>query len=498
MTNCIERPPFAEWSAILNANVVKAKRIAEAIGIERVSSARTALIDEVNRFESELETIARSRNVQWKKTAIASARPIVMSGHQPVIYHPGLLQKLTALSAMGHEESLNRINVILDTDEAAAGEVIFPSRSSEGPRLAVCDIATGGPLLLNQTLRGADEIREKFADIMSRLDPSLEAGVGEKYRVAGQMYGSLAGVDVVHAQSIVMGSTIGRAYTEVPFSKMAQSSAIRALVVLPLRDLHSFVTAYNVTLNEHRATHKIENPANPFPNLSVEAEGQEVPLWLVDTGLGTRTKVFVKQTGESLRISAGRDINWNVELSHLDQFFAQLDSRYVFVPRGGWISALFRMFLSDMFIHGLGGEKYDEFTSAFIHRWIGVEAPQFVVTSATKYLFPEQMRRFNEAVELKSKFKDLISHTDSYLGRSLFGAEAEQKLAPMANRRKLLLEALKANGGSSEVKYELNALNKEIRKTIDESEIPTLIRIADTPESVVNAWSARVYPFFAF
>ncbi len=45
-----------------------------------------------------------------------------------------------------------------------------------------------------------------------------------------------------------------------------------------------------------------------------------------------------------------------------------------------------RLFLADLFIHGIGGGKYDELTDAIVRRFYGFEPPRYLVLSATRWL----------------------------------------------------------------------------------------------------------------
>src|SRR5262249_56991840 len=48
-----------------------------------------------------------------------------------------------------------------------------------------------------------------------------------------------------------------------------------------------------------------------------------------------------------------------------------------------------RLFLADLFIHGIGGAKYDELTDEIIRRFYGFAPPAYMVLSATLRLpFP--------------------------------------------------------------------------------------------------------------
>jgi hypothetical protein len=43
-----------------------------------------------------------------------------------------------------------------------------------------------------------------------------------------------------------------------------------------------------------------------------------------------------------------------------------------------------RFVLAEGFIHGIGGAKYDEVTDALMERWMGIQAPGFIVITATQ------------------------------------------------------------------------------------------------------------------
>ena len=55
-------------------------------------------------------------------------------------------------------------------------------------------------------------------------------------------------------------------------------------------------------------------------------------------------------------------------------------------PRALTLSAFTRLFLSDLFVHGIGGAKYDEMTEDFIRRSFGVHLPPACCVTATAHL----------------------------------------------------------------------------------------------------------------
>ena len=48
-----------------------------------------------------------------------------------------------------------------------------------------------------------------------------------------------------------------------------------------------------------------------------------------------------------------------------------------------------RLFLADLFIHGIGGAKYDELTDELMRRFFKIEPPEFLTLTGTLLLpFP--------------------------------------------------------------------------------------------------------------
>jgi hypothetical protein len=78
-------------------------------------------------------------------------------------------------------------------------------------------------------------------------------------------------------------------------------------------------------------------------------------------------------------------------------------------PRALITTMFARLVLSDIFIHGIGGAKYDQVTDALVRRFWAVEPPEFLVATATFKLpvarttvEPQDLRRIQRLLrELK-------------------------------------------------------------------------------------------------
>ncbi len=65
----------------------------------------------------------------------------------------------------------------------------------------------------------------------------------------------------------------------------------------------------------------------------------------------------------------------------------QLEARGIKVRSRALTTTLYaRLFLADLFVHGIGGGKYDELTDELIQGFFECEPPIYLVFSATRWL----------------------------------------------------------------------------------------------------------------
>jgi len=263
-------------------------------------------------------------------------------------------------------------------------------------------------------------------------------------------------------------------YDEVPLSLLLQTPSVREFLDRIVRDGERFVELYNTTLERYRSEHKIKNPANPFPNMTVTVEDIELPLWEI---VGSSRKAVILGRGGARAISN------------------------LLAPRGSIVTLLLRGVCSELFIHGIGGGKYDQFVNAFAEGYWGGPLPRFVVASATEYLFPERVQGYLYAREVKGRYKEMVSRTADFIGTGVFSQQDETTLAPLIARRRELLprmQGVQSKEERSVVAHELNEVNRLIKSTIDTSSIATVLAEGGIDDARLNRWACREYPFFLF
>jgi hypothetical protein len=406
----------------------------------------------------------------------AALRPVVMAGHQPVIYHAGLLEKVTRLQSLSAAVGATALNVTIDTDEGDGGRLIWPLIKDDDVVIKQGSLSEGGALYRDQRVRSARTVSELFAEVCRDLEASGRSEAIHNIARVSNLYQALSGESVSMAHAIVRMSESGAGYVELPLSELVELPTMRQVIRGIFDDASRFVSLYNATLEAYRREHRIKNQANPFPNMAIEGDRFEMPFWEIANG--ARKAMWVAAVGSPCR-SEG----------------------CLVAPRGSIVTLLLRGLCSDLFIHGLGGGKYDQFVDAFGKAYWGARLPTFVVASATRHLFPEHVAYYLRARELKCRYKEMVSHTSNFLGQGLFSQGEEADLALLVARRQSLLEELsrvRSNEERRPIAHALNDVNRSIKAQIDSSSIANILADGGIDDARLGRWACREYPFFFF
>jgi hypothetical protein len=188
---------------------------------------------------------------------------------------------------------------------------------------------------------------------------------------------------------------------------------------------HELHSSYNAALNEFRLRNGLHSRSHPVPDLIQDGEWLEMPFWLWWRDEGERRRAFVRRAGKSweltdratctvrpgARSGSTNPIAWeDVELK------ASLKLR----PRALVTTMYARLVLSDLFIHGIGGAKYDEVTDEIIRRFFGIEPPKYITATATFRLPIDRPQVTIEDVrELQQKLRDVRYRPENFLREPL-------------------------------------------------------------------------------
>ena len=170
----------------------------------------------------------------------------------------------------------------------------------------------------------------------------------------------------------------------------ARPSAFRRFACTLLAELPRFTAAYNGALADYRRAHHVRNHAHPVPNLHADGPWLEAPFWLWTADDPERRPVFARPTSSGLLVSDLRGLERLLPLTGPGDAvsaiaaLADWEAEGVKLRSRALITTMFiRLMVADLFLHGIGGAKYDEVTDAICERFFGTPPPAFATLSGT-------------------------------------------------------------------------------------------------------------------
>lgn len=370
--------------------------------------------------------LAYTRSYRDVPTPLATHR-VIVAGHQAELFHPGVWAKNACLSTLAAEHEAIGINLVVDSDTVKHVGVKVPSilDGRAISRLVDFDRQAGEIPAEDRSVNDA-ELWQSFGDRACKMlaplvsDPLLKAfwpTVVERARVTGRP--ALAIAQARHQWEGKWGYTT----LEVPLSTTCETPAFAAFVAHILAHLPRFWSIHNDALAEYRKQYHVRSHRHPFPELHAEGEWLEAPFWIWSRTSPTRRRLYASQVGDSIELTdrAGWNLSLSLsaegdnqtaiaQLTDLAQQGIRLRTRALSTTL--WS----RMFLGDLFIHGLGGAKYDRLTNRIIERFFGVAAPAFFTVTGTLHLPLQAPEASLDALRvLEHRLRDLEYNPDRHM-----------------------------------------------------------------------------------
>lgn len=390
----LAEPPLPEAGTLLERNRQRFEHsdvriMGRALGDLRRAARRTSLAaaqEYLRRSGEPLPTVDESAS-------------LLVTGHQPELFHPGVWIKNFAVNGLARAHQAVPLNLVIDSDTAKATSLKVPcgteATTSVHRRTILFD-------------RWAPEIPHEERRV---LDESLFAGFPERVAACTRSWGFepllpafWRDVQDQSRRTAILGERLvaarracerrwGCHNLEVPLSLVCQTEPFAWFAGHLLSELPRFQAIYNDCVRAYRRRHGIRSHLHPVPELATEGDWLEAPLW------GWRTSGTLRRERLLARVdTAGWKLRLGVEpepvlasagnASTFATAWQELESRGIKIRSRALTTTLYaRLFLSDAFIHGIGGALYDELTDDIIQRFYGCTAPEYLVLSAT-WLLP--------------------------------------------------------------------------------------------------------------
>jgi len=419
--------------------------------------------------------------------AYKSGRNIIATGHSPILAHPGVLIKHGLVNSIAKKVNAIGLNMVVDNDACHDNCLNIPDINGLDSSVERIEFL---PSLYNLYNLAFEEIRYTDSTQMTAFkesvlkvlhNPDMKKTFEDFINIVIKLSGETLGfTDLFTCARYAFLLRFGIGSLEVPVSHISGTEPFLNFFLHITANARSFVDIYNAKLGEYRRLKKISSRANPLPDLMEKGFVVELPFWIWSEG-EPRKNLYASVAGNS-RISIicedkivghfdfGEDGNSSENLRRLKD----LINRGIKIRPKAIVNTMYsRMFFSDLFIHGIGGAKYDLVTDEIIRDFFGVEPPAYAAVSATLHL---PYKPFNvsddDVAALKHAIKDMGYNPDKYASVEIM---EDAGMKSMVSEKK---EIIAGNTHDSEKKHraferlkELNALMKEkISPLISEKE----------------------------
>jgi len=399
---------------------------------------------------------------------------LVVAGHQPALYHPGVWAKNFAAAGMASRLAGAVLNLIVDNDLYSRGAIDVPAGTRREPsRAAIAFDGVQRPRPWERTKIVDRALFQSFAHRVTRnlelfgADPLVNAAwpaAMERLARCGTL------PECLTAARHSVEANWGLHNLELPMSRLCETDAFLRYACHILAHLPRFTDVYHGVLAEYRRLYRIKSRNHPVPSLEERGEWAEAPFWVWRDDEPYRRRVFSRQSGKEMmladdsgRVFAILPLSPAMDACCAVESLRSLPSKGIRFRTRALTTTLFaRLFLADTFVHGIGGAKYDEMTDRIIARFFGIAPPSYATVSASLYLPFEQPFDANGADEarLLELLRDLEQNPQRHLTRGSDAATdrlLEEKDALIAEQD----AALADRGRSKRERRELSPINEK-------------------------------------
>ncbi|MBP85526.1 MAG: hypothetical protein CMJ64_02230 [Planctomycetaceae bacterium] len=430
-------PPLENCARIVGKNVTLASRRDNLLGGHTIgqlsSDARAHLLRSARAYTSAYRDVAEA--------ADRAESPIILTGHQPELCHPGVWIKNFLLDHLARQQKTHAVHLLIDNDTITAASIRVPTGSVALPRAeAVAFDRQLGEMPFEARSIADSDAFASFATRVSEtikpfIDDPLVNSLWEDAILAAEQTGNL-GSCLAQARHR-MEEKWGLQTLQVPLSIVCDHAAFRCFTAHILAELPRFQQIYNTSLGAYRRENRIRSQTHPVPALATEGEWFEAPFWLWHETILVRRRMFARIVANTMEITDLHEIRHSLPLSRdtsadkvVDELERLTTEGLRLRPRALLTTMFARLFLSDLFIHGIGGAKYDQLTDAIIEDFFGFEAPVFLTATATAKLPIDRPRvTLEELRDTTRKLRELDFNPQRHIDSS---AEA-QRLAAAKN-----------------------------------------------------------------
>ncbi len=356
-------PEWNTWPDLVAAN----RKLQSTWQVEILGRSLADLRQQARRelLAAAIRYTSQYRAVPQIDVPAASERPLVLGGHQPELFHPGVWLKNFALDALDRRVGGIAVNLVIDADTFKTCELPVPIREGSGVTRGTVAFDRAAPPTVHESRR--------------IVDPACFSSFGQRAGTALQPWVAHPWIETAWPRVVERAEAtglIGAAFAqsrhqleadceletlELPQSVICTQAVFQVFVQHLVVHRERFWNIYNGAIRDYRRNHHLRSASHPAPELRKLDDACELPFWTWGRDSGTKPTTWIVR-------DADRDVDLN---------------KVVLRTKALATTLFARVFLGDLFVHGLGGGMYDQVTDQIIREFYGIEPPRYAIVTGT-------------------------------------------------------------------------------------------------------------------
>jgi hypothetical protein len=388
--------------------------------------------------------------------------PLIVTGHQPELFHPGVWVKNFAVAALARACGGLALNLIVDNDIPKAASIRVPTARDGRLRTVPVEFdAWQGEIPYEDWKVGDEALFSSFSDrVREALGETVADPLIEDFwpRATGRR-GDVAAVGLRFSLARrEIEASWGVTNLELPLGLLCQTDSFLWFASHLIAQLPRYQGVHNACLAEYRAAHRIRSRHHPVAALGRVDDWLEAPFWVWRGGQPRRRALLARQRARvvELRIAGEDEVLASLPLTPDGEAccaverLRDLAAHSIRLRTRALTTTMFaRLFLGDLFIHGIGGAKYDELGDQISRRFLGFEPPGFLTLSLTLRLgLPTEPATRDDLAAVDRDLRDLSFNPERHLDepfpeelRNLINGKRAAIAGPVSTRRERVARA---------------------------------------------------------
>jgi len=375
---------------------------------------------------------------------------IIATGHQPIWHHCGIWAKDLPACKLAKAVGGTALHLVLDHDICDIA-LMLPERDGEGYwHLRRVEIESEQHKISVELRPPAGEARQKtfLKTVIAAHPEAFCSKIWSECRVFASN-GPPRFKNVAHLVTYlqcVLKAALGLPMLYLPVSSLCQSRAFADFVVSIISNASAFAGCYNEGVAKRTDGSK-SGSTKAIARLAFdESTGQvELPFRLISPD-GIRTSLYViGGNSDKIRIGANSKELGELDANHAnkgDQLRDILNRHgYLVRPKAVPLTLFVRLYLADLFVHGVGGASYEPVTDYLIEHFYNIKPPGFAVATCTMRL---PLAGTADSAEhdvsgLKHTLHRIKHNPEEYIAESTLAAEPAASL--LQSKKELIAKA---------------------------------------------------------